>query len=141
LQILASGFQVKVIKDGRHDALRAVKKLTRMLSNANKLDIDSSTGAMRSYLHAQNIFYSVLSECQTEWQQMIDQGLLDRTPTVDIVTADEEADDAIREFCNERILHAPQQPLIVLSNDASLILGLNGRVYIVTEITFIDIKA
>mmetsp|Transcript_14382 Transcript_14382/g.19699 ORF Transcript_14382/g.19699 Transcript_14382/m.19699 type:complete len:910 (-) Transcript_14382:129-2858(-) len=130
--ILSSGFQVKVVKDGQHDALRAVKKLTRMLSTANKLDIDSSTGAMGRYLHAQNIFYHTLSECQAEWQQMIVQGSLERMPTVDIVTAVEEADDFIRDFCNERILNAPQQSLIILSNDASLILGLSGRVHIVS---------
>lgn len=130
-QIFSSGFKVKIIKDGKHDALRGVTKLQRMLQNANSADIDSATGAMYMYFDAEAIIDSVRQECMAVWQQKVDYGECERVPTVDIVRAEEEADAAIRSFCRESVQKDPNVAVLILSNDASLILGLEGKIYLV----------
>ena len=130
-QIFSSGFKVKIIKDGKHDALRGITKLQRMLHNANSADLDSATGAMNMYFDADAIIDLVMQECMAVWQHKVDCGECDRVPTVEILRAEEEADAAIRSFCRESVRKAPNVAMLILSNDASLILGLEGKIYLV----------
>ena len=130
-QIFLSGFKVKIVKDGKHDALRGVTKLHRMLQNANSADIDATTGAMNIYFDAEAIVDSVMQECMALWQQKVDCGKCGRVPTVEILRAEEEADTSIRSFCRESVRRSPNVAMLVLSNDASLILGLEGKIYLV----------
>jgi hypothetical protein len=118
--IYFSKFKIMVVKDGPHNGERGVIKLHRMMQKSRYLDPHREEDVTDN-----SLFY----ECSEIRRRVRDEAIAELGPglVVQEVTAAQEADDEIRRFCREQ-----KSDVLILSNDTSLILGLDDNKYIVS---------
>ena len=118
--MLIQGYEVRIVKDGDHSAKRGVTKLMRMYS-----DMDA---ALFESKNVKEIFADMKCDktSGTVARSRRTQVLIDNNVTV--ARAREEADEDIRIMCRELV--AENRRVCVLSNDASLVIGVPSAVSI-----------